>query len=180
MRSVVTKLAEDNPKDDLLFVALGDDSHSEHIGNATIRFIPYQKNSAVVAQYYQAADIYLHAARVDNFPTTVLEALACGTPVVATTVGGIPEQIKSLAIAEMGLSGVSTDQATGVLVPPQDADTMALAIEHLLNNPERLAQLGRNAAEDAKKRFDLNIQVSAYLNWYQEIIRDWRQNNIAG
>jgi glycosyltransferase involved in cell wall biosynthesis len=80
----------------LVFVALGEDAPAERIGAAEIRFVPYQKDPAVVARYYQAADIYIHSARADTFPNTVLEALACGTPVVATAVGGIPEQVKSL------------------------------------------------------------------------------------
>ncbi|HEV2719697.1 MAG TPA: glycosyltransferase, partial [Thermoanaerobaculia bacterium] len=44
-----------------------------------------------IADAYRAGDVYLHSARADTFPTAVLEALACGTPVVATRIGGIPE-----------------------------------------------------------------------------------------
>jgi len=47
-----------------------------------------------VAIYYHAADIYIHATHIDTFPTTILESLACGKPVVATAVGGY--QNKSL------------------------------------------------------------------------------------
>jgi glycosyltransferase involved in cell wall biosynthesis len=52
-----------------------------------------------VAKYYQAADLYVHAAVADTFLAS-LEALACGTPVVATGVGGIPEQIPNLDEAQ--------------------------------------------------------------------------------
>src|SRR3546814_3518586 len=77
-------------------LALGDSGPDEKVGNTELRFVPYQSEEAVVASFYHAADIYLHAAHADNFPTTLLEAAACGLPVVATAVGGIPEQVESL------------------------------------------------------------------------------------
>jgi glycosyltransferase involved in cell wall biosynthesis len=136
--------------------------------------VPYQKDPKRVAQYYQAADLYLHAAHADTFPTTILEALACGTPVVATAVGGIPEQIKSLS-ANNATNGHPPHEATGILVPPRDATAMAIAIEQLLADTSLLRQLGENAAVDARMRFGLEQQVDAYLNWYQEIIEKHRE-----
>ena len=47
-----------------------------------------------LALYEKAANIYIHASRANTFPTSVLETMACGTPVIATAVGGIPEQIQ--------------------------------------------------------------------------------------
>jgi glycosyltransferase involved in cell wall biosynthesis len=91
-----------NHQENLLFIALGEDAPAERIGQLEVRFVPYQQDTEIVARYYQAGDIYLHAARADTFPNTVLEALACGTPVVATAVGGIPEQVKGLAMAACG------------------------------------------------------------------------------
>ena len=79
-----------------LLFALGESAEAERIGRCQVRFVPFESDPAAVAKYYQAADIYLHAARADSFPTTVLEALVCGTPVIATAIGGIPEQIRSL------------------------------------------------------------------------------------
>ena len=64
----------------------------------------------------------------------------------------------------------SVDEATGVLVPPGDAEAMAKAIITLLTDDALRIRLGRNAAEDAQRRFDLNRQVEAYLGWYEEIL----------
>ena len=94
----------------MLCIALGETAPSEQIGDIEIRFVPYQKDPEQVARYHQAADIYIHPARADTFPTTIIEALACGTPVVATAVGGIPEQI--------------VEGKTGFLVPVGDAGAM--------------------------------------------------------
>jgi hypothetical protein len=47
----------------VLFLALGEDAPAERIGQAEVRFVPYQKDPHLVARYYQAADVYVHAAR---------------------------------------------------------------------------------------------------------------------
>ena len=143
----------------LVFLAVGEDAPPEQVGPVEIRFVPYQSNPRDLARYYQAADIYIHAALADNFPTTILEALACGKPVVATSVGGIPEQIQ--------------EGYTGFLIPPKDPQAMAERIFQLLQDDSRRLAMSRNAARDAQQRFDLNRQVDNYLDWYQEIAENW-------
>jgi glycosyltransferase involved in cell wall biosynthesis len=140
----------------LLFIALGDDGQAEEHAGAAVRFVPYQTEPTAVACYYQAADVYVHAARADTFPNTVLEALACGTPVVATAVGGIPEQVE--------------DGLNGFLVPPGDAPALAERLIRLLSDHELRARMGIQAVEVARRRFDLSSQADAYLDWYRELV----------
>jgi glycosyltransferase involved in cell wall biosynthesis len=150
----------------LLFIALGEDARAERIGNAELRFVPHVKKQEVVASYYQVADVYVHPAVADTFPRAILEALACGTPVVATAVGGIPEQINSFdAISPSGRT-----EATGVVVPPADAHAMSAAVEMLLRNESLRCVLGANAITDARARFDLTKQANCYLSWYQSLV----------
>lgn len=158
------------PRTDLLLIGLGEDAPSECVGSAEIRFVRYQKTPAVVAQYYQAADVYAHAANADTFPTTILEALACGTPVVATAIGGIPEQIKGMETDTAAIGGYGRDKATGVLVAFRDAQAIAVTIERLFADGELLSQLSENAARDARTRFARHRQVEAYLSWYKQIL----------
>lgn len=175
MRTAVARIAEQMAGHPVIFLALGDDAPSETIDAAEIRFIPFQRDLASIAHYYQAADLYLHAARADTFPNVILEALACGLPVVATAIGGIPEQVKSL----FSLSGVvshSVSQATGVLTPAGDAEKMASGVVYLLQNPDILKQLSLNAARDAQQRFDLNVQVETHLLWYHSILETFPGN----
>lgn len=169
MRAAVTRVAELLSDQCLLFVALGEDAPPEQMGQAKVQFVPFQKDPNVMACYYQAADIYLHAARAEVWGLTITEALACGIPVVATAVGGIPEQIKSL-LPVNNLKSYPSSEATGILVPPGGALEMARAIEQLLNDEPLCRQLGTNATEDAHSRFGLDRQVDAYLNWYDEIV----------
>lgn len=159
MRAATSLVSERLRNQSLLFIALGEDAPPEQIGRAEVRFVPFQKTPHVMASYYQAADVYVHAARAETWGLTITEALACGTPVVATAVGGIPEQI--------------VDGRTGFLTPQSDARAMAIAVRRLLDDPEICQKFGRAAADHACASFSLDRQVSGFLSWYEEIIQDW-------
>jgi glycosyltransferase involved in cell wall biosynthesis len=160
------------PGPPVLCCVLGERAPEERFGRATVRFLPYEKDASTVARYYQAADLYVHAAKVDNFPNVVLEALACGAPVVATGVAGIPEQVRSLELP--GVAGewplYPPSEATGILVPQGDDATLGAALELLLERHELRRLLSENAARDARERFDLERLVDAYVDWYYEIL----------
>ena len=76
-------------------------------------------------------DIFVHPAWFDVLPRAIVQALATGTPVVATRVGGIPEVI--------------TDGENGFLVTPRDLDALASPVIQLLQDPQLRATMGRNA-----------------------------------
>ena len=140
----------------ILFIGLGEDAASEHFGESEIRFIPYQQDERTVARYLQATDIYLHAARAEVWGLSITEALACGVPVVATAVGGIPEQIE--------------DGVTGFLIPAGESNMMAERVAQLLEDPELLARISENAAHSALQRFSSERMADDYIAWYEEIL----------
>jgi glycosyltransferase involved in cell wall biosynthesis len=158
----------------LLLIARGEEAPPERVGPAEVRFVPFEGDYRAVVPYYQAADLYVHAAHMDTFPNVVLEALACGTPVVASAVGGIPEQVKSLLPGRPGAGweACGAAQATGALVEPRDPEAMAAVIERLLGDEPLRLHLGENAARDARDRFDLRRHVDDHLAWYEEILQD--------
>jgi len=142
-----------------LFLVVGQELPTRLMDNLEIRFIPPTNDPVQVALYYQSADIYLHAARADTFPTTVLEALACGCPVIATRVGGIPEQVM--------------DGETGFLVPPADPVAFSNYIRLLFDNTNLRHRLADNAAKYALQNFGLKKMVDSYLAYYNEILQHW-------
>lgn len=141
----------------VIVIALGEEGKSEAIGNIHISYMPPISDRHQVASYYQAADVYVHASHADTFPTSILEAMACGIPVVATAVDGIPEQVD--------------DGVTGILVAPGDSQAMANGIEHILKSPELIAHMSQAAASKAKTLYSIELQTQRYLAWFEEILQ---------
>jgi glycosyltransferase involved in cell wall biosynthesis len=155
IESALQRLAALRPQDDILFVALGEESPELRMGTLRFRFLPFQA-PAIVAKYLRAADVYIHAAREENFGLITAEAAACGTPVVATAVGGLQEVI--------------LHELTGLLVPAQDADAMAHSIDRLLSEPELRRRLGAQAAEYARVHWDQEHVLDLFQDWFEEVL----------
>jgi glycosyltransferase involved in cell wall biosynthesis len=118
-----------------------------------IRFVGQQAN---VVPYYQAMDVYVNSSHSEGISNGILEALACGVPVVGTSVGGTPEILRSAA-------------GGAVLIPPNDpgALTAALRVE-LANEHTRPAR--RDAARQAiRDYFSLQRMISQYESLYREV-----------
>jgi glycosyltransferase involved in cell wall biosynthesis len=96
--------------------------------------------------------VFVLPARQDPFPLAVLEAMSAGLPVVATAVGGIPEQI------EQGVSGV--------LVPSDDPDALAAEVSRLLDDREARVRIGAAAAARATSVFSLQKQAAGLASVY--------------
>jgi glycosyltransferase involved in cell wall biosynthesis len=170
-------VATSKPTENVLLLVLGDTGESEHYQNLEVRFLPYESDLERVRTFYQAADVLLHGAKAETGGLTVMEALASGLPVVATAVGGLPEAVRSLAGAPGGWAGASApiEEATGVLVEPGDAQGMAAAASALLADPSVLHHLSTNGVKDAAARFDIERVVDVTVDWYREILDDWRR-----
>ncbi len=158
MRAALIQVGEQLPDKKLIFLVLaGSETSSERLGCLDVRFIGYQ-SEAIVADYYRAADIYIHAAKIDTFPLSVLEALSCGTPVVATQVGGIPEQIQH--------------GSTGFLSPLGDAQSLAQQVITLLQDRNLCHQMGQQAAIVAQRKYSLHQMIQSYVDWYIDILEN--------
>ena len=112
----------------MTFVALGQRSAADETVQVPIRFVPFQSDPQAVARHFRAADLFVHATRAETYPNVVLEAGACGTPVVASRGGGIPEQI--------------FQGRTGDLVPVSDDESLAAATIKLLGHVSRCGSMG--------------------------------------
>jgi len=145
-----------HPHGKVILIVLGDEGEPIRFANGEIRFIAFQTDRRTIARYYQAADVYVHAAKSDTFPTTILEALSCGVPVVATAVDGIPEQVE--------------DGCSGFLVSAGNAEAMAERVVQLLSNDTLRRTMGAQAAERAAHLYSMEKQVRTYLEWYEEIL----------
>jgi glycosyltransferase involved in cell wall biosynthesis len=162
--AALRRLAQQPGTPPIVALLLGDDHPEVEVGPVTMRFVGGTTDVEQVAAHYNAADVLVHAARADTFPTAVLEALASGIPVIASAVGGIPEQVRSEE------SSHGAHEPTGVLVPPGDPVALATALSDLLADDARRHRLGAAAARDARDRFDARRQAGEYVDWAEEIV----------
>jgi len=109
-----------------------------------------------VVQLYSHASLFVCPSVYEPFGIINLEAMACGTPVVATRVGGIPE--------------VVVDGETGWLVPPADSAALATAVRRLLADPERAAAFGAAGRRRVEARFSWQRIADTTLGVYREAI----------
>lgn len=156
LRKVIELLGQQS-QDPLNFIALGEDGEKEQVGRVMIHYIPRTMDTSLVAQYYRASDLYMHVAKAETFPNTILEAMACGVPVIASNVGGIPEQVD--------------DGVTGLLVQAQNAELIVQSANSLLKDPALRKKMGIAAIQKVQDRFTLKHQVEKYLHWYNEILK---------
>jgi glycosyltransferase involved in cell wall biosynthesis len=113
-----------------------------------IRFLGYRSDAR---RWLAGCDVYANSSVSEGVSLTILEAMAAGLPVVATSVGGTPEVV---------------DDSCGLLVPSRDVDAMAAAISTLARDRPRRTRLAAAARRRVDDRFDLRRMVQAYLDVY--------------
>lgn len=106
---------------------------------------------------YAQATVFVAPAFYESFGISILEAMACGLPVVASTAGGIPEVVE--------------DGVTGILVPPGDPQALAEAIVRLLREPELRVRMGQAGRARVLARFTAECVADQTLVFYQDVSR---------
>jgi glycosyltransferase involved in cell wall biosynthesis len=139
------------PADDLVFLVFGA-KESPLLEKIPFRVINlgFIREKKELAQYYAASTAFVLPSLEDNLPNTVLESLACGTPVVAFNIGGISDMIEH--------------EKNGLLVEETNVNLLANALERMVKMPEEQYQKMQNAAiEKINSEFSPQI-VGAKLN----------------
>ncbi len=121
----------------------------EHVRLRVLGFLSEERR---IAQAYAAADVFVIPSRQDNLPNTILESLACGTPVVGFRVGGIPDLV--------------IDGETGFCAEPEDVESLSRAISSAL---ETRGGLRDRCRELITAKYSLKTQATQYLNLFREI-----------
>ncbi|CAN5762239.1 glycosyltransferase family 4 protein [soil metagenome] len=124
----------------------------------SVRWFPFE---GPAARYLAALDVFVLPSLWEALPVAPIEALACGVPVVATSVGGVPE--------------VVDDGATGLLVEPGRPEALAEALEALLRDPDRRRAMGKEGRRVAAERFDVETMVRATEAVYAEVLARGRR-----
>lgn len=109
-----------------------------------------------VPEILRGLDCFVLPSLAEGISNTILEAMACAIPVVATRVGGNPELVE--------------DAMTGRLVPPASADSIAAALLHYVENPALARRHGRAGRHSVLQRFSLDRMVADYRSLYDGLV----------
>jgi len=109
-----------------------------------------------ILPYLQGSDLFVLPSAAEGLPVSLLEAMACGLPCVATNVGGVPEVIQ--------------DEENGLLVQPDDIEALAKAIIELLGNPNERKKMGLNNRARVENRFSLDLVIENLENLYSRLV----------
>jgi len=111
-----------------------------------------------LSELLSSADIFVIPSQSESFGLSALEAMACGLPVVSSSVGGLPELV--------------THNEVGFIAEIGDIDRMAKYIVTLLTNEKKYKQFSKNARKRAVENFDKEIIIPQYINYYEKILNE--------
>jgi len=144
----------------IILLVVGSNDPDQNVGpHILIRHVGCVASQPSLAVFYRAADLVVHSALEETFGNVVAEAMACGTPVVAASGGGVVELI------EHG--------CTGLLVPPRQPVKLAEAILQLLQQPALCARMGIAAAGAVRRHFDSRDMIRNLQSWCNEVHSAW-------
>lgn len=131
-------------------------AYQEAVGQLGLdQAVRFWGNRQDVAELLSAADVFALSSLSEGISIAILEAMACGLPVVATAVGGNPELVQ--------------DGRNGLLTPPRAPRALAQALARCLDDPQWSRGLGREGRALAQGRFSLQAMVGAYARLYHEV-----------
>ncbi|TAJ12491.1 glycosyltransferase [Marinilabiliaceae bacterium JC017] len=123
------------------------------------RYMGYVKDEKVLSEIYAAADLFLVTSKEDNLPNTVMESLACSTPVVAFDVGGISDMVEHKVNGYLAKSFNVVDYVNG--------------IKYLLNSDghQRLSEFSDNARRKIETAFAEEIVSKKHMDLYNDLVK---------
>jgi len=120
-----------------------------------VRFVGHQRDPKT---YLEIANAYVSSSIFEGFSLAILEAMLCELPVIATGVGAVPDTI--------------THGVSGLIVPPNDFEAIALAIDDFVCGRYMLREMGQRGRAEVVRKFDIEKTAAAYLELYRSLGRD--------
>ena len=144
-------------KDDEVIVLVGLSQEQQNKLPKNIIGISRTNSAKELAEIYTSADVFVNPTLEDNFPTTNLEALACGTPVITFDTGGSPEAV---------------DNQTGIVVEKGNLENLLVAIDNVKNKGKE--KYKKVCTDRAKELYDKENKFLEYIQLYKYSTLDRR------
>jgi glycosyltransferase involved in cell wall biosynthesis len=159
--SKLKTLINDTPLDQLEVVIFGQDKPDKNIQlDFPAHFMGHLNDDLTLSLLYASADVMIVPSRLDNLPGTAIESLACGTPVVAFNIGGVPDIVEH--------------QKSGWLAAAFDTDDLARGIQWILEDKQRHQFLCHEARISAELKYNPQKIASMYADLYRNIISNYK------
>jgi len=120
-----------------------------------VQLIPPQP-SLRIREFYARADLFVLPSWREGFPNVILEAMAAGLPVVATTVGAIPDAVRH--------------EKDGLLVPPRDTEALTAALERLVSDSNARKRMGESGKARVRENFEMDRVLERLAGIYDELL----------
>jgi glycosyltransferase involved in cell wall biosynthesis len=121
--------------------------------NDEIKFLGYLKNTREI---YLKSDIFISASYSEGFPLTIVEAMACGLPVVVTGVGGVPE--------------IVDNKVNGLIVDRGNPEQLRKALLFMMKSSKLRREYGRKGREKVVAKFSMDRMIAQYISLYDTIL----------
>jgi L-malate glycosyltransferase len=122
-----------------------------------VQFVGYVENTRL-PQYLNQMDLFVLPSHQESFGVSAIEAQACGVPVIANGIGGLPEVVK--------------DGETGIVLPNNHPDTIYEAIKNLILNEELREKMGTKGVQFVKEHYNWIENANRMIRFYQTWIKD--------
>jgi glycosyltransferase involved in cell wall biosynthesis len=158
LQPTLQNLSQSGWQDRIELVVLGSSQPSELPSPGfKVHYLGKLNDDISLALVYAAVDVFVAPSIQDNFPNTLLEAMACGKPCVAFNIGGMPDMIEH--------------QRNGYLARPFEVEELAQGIAWVLEDVERYLQLCARAREKAETKFSMELQARSYMSLFEEVVK---------
>lgn len=150
-----------NWRNDIRLLYVGDPVETRPDYPVPIKFVGRISRNDM-SKYYNQSDLFLLPTLADNSPLTIIEAMACKVPIIATDVGGIREMI--------------VHNQTGLLCKPRNPNSFAMAIDLMLSDDRRRQEMAEQAYLYFKEKFSIEQMVDSYELCFQHTIESWERS----
>ncbi len=139
----------------LVVFGSGGEQLARELGIRTVD-LGFVRNDRLKAIAYSSADVFLCPTRYDNAPLVLQESMACGTPMLASNVGGVPDFVR--------------DEVTGRLTPAGDSQAFSVKLQGMLEDAPARQRMSQACREIAVAEYDLQLSLDRHIDLYRRVL----------